>query len=158
MRAGTRRRDASGMSLAGLLVIVVVLGGLAAAAVVGVNSMTSDNATVVGTSPSTTAGGGGGAGSVGLGGIVAAAAASACNAAAATATAASSAYFASSGAGAYPTKWSDLTASAPPIYALPAHVVIDPKNPAALDGNGWRLTMSGGGTTAPAFACKYPSA
>ena len=51
------------------------------------------------------------------------------------------------------TKWSDLTAGSPPLFLLPTGVVIDPNNPDELDGQGWKLKMSGGGTTAPGFAC-----
>jgi hypothetical protein len=143
------------MSLAGLLVIIVVLGGLAATAVIGANALSkSDNASV---GPGRTGAGGrtnSGEARVGSGAGVAAAAAAACNAAAAAATTAGSVYFANSGGRAYPTRWSDLTASSPTAFALPARVLIDPKNPEALDGNGWTLLMSGGGATAPSFGCK----
>ncbi|HTD49615.1 MAG TPA: hypothetical protein VK771_03385 [Acidimicrobiia bacterium] len=77
------------------------------------------------------------------------AAAAACHAEAGAATSASSVYFANNG-GKYPTKWSNLTTAS---FALAAHVVINPRNPAELDGNGWKLTISGGGATAPSFAC-----
>jgi hypothetical protein len=59
-------------------------------------------------------------------------------------------YFANYG-GKYPTNWSNLTTA---NFVLPAHVVVNPSNPAELDGKGWKLTMTGGGTTAPAFTCK----
>ena len=78
------------------------------------------------------------------------AAAAACHAEAGAATSASSVYFATTG-GKYPTKWPNLTKAS---FVLPAHVVVNPSNPAELDGNGWKLTMSGGGTTAPDFTCK----
>ena len=78
------------------------------------------------------------------------AAAAACHAEVGAATSASSVYFANSG-GQYPTKWSNLTTAS---FVLHAHVLVNPSNPAELDGNGWKLTMSGGGTTAPVFACK----
>jgi hypothetical protein len=145
------------MSLAGLLVIVVVLGALAAAAIVGVNSMTGSDNTTPGLPTTSAPGGGGGAGAgAGVGGVLAAAARSACNATAGNATTASSAYFAAN-AGKYPTRWSDMTAATPPIYALPAQVTVNPAKPLELDGTGWRLTMSGGGASAPAFACTYPT-
>ena len=101
------------------------------------------------TSAASYSGAGGGA-SVGLGRVAQVAAAAACDAEAGAATSASSVYFANRG-GKYPTKWSNLTTAS---FVLPAHVVVNPSNPAELDGNGWKLTMSGGGTTAPAFACK----
>ena len=154
MDPSVRRRDARGASLAGLLLLVVVLGGLAAITVVGVNSMTGSDSTIGNVITTTSAashrGAGGGAG-VGLGGVARMAAAAACHAEAEAATSASSVYFANSG-GKYPTTWSNLTTTG---FVLPAHVVVvDASNPAELDGKGWKLTMSGGGTTAPAFACK----
>jgi hypothetical protein len=152
-RPSGRRQDARGASLAGLLLLIVVLGGLAAIAVFGVNSMTGSDATSGNLITTTSAAGHrgtGGGSSVGLGGVAQLAAAAACRAEAAAATSASSVYFANSG-GKYPTKWSNLTTAASLVF--PAHVVVDPSSPAQLDGNGWKLTMSGGGATAPAFAC-----
>jgi len=126
---------------------------LAAIAVVGVNSMTGSDSTtgslITTTSAASDSGAGGKAG-VGLGGVAPVAAAAACHAAAGAATSASAVYFANSG-GQYPTKWSNLTTAS---FVLPARVVVNPRNPSELDGNGWKLTMSGGGATAPTFACK----
>ena len=126
---------------------------MAAIAVVGVNSMTATDSTkgnLITTSSAASHSGADRGASVGLGGVGQMAAAAACHAEAGAATSASSVYFASSG-GRYPTKWSNLTTAS---LVLPTHVVVNPSNPAELDGNGWKLTMSGGGTTAPAFACK----
>jgi len=135
----------------GLLAIIVILGVLMAAAIIGVNAMSgTDTASVVPTSTSAAGAGGDDRAHVGLGAPVAAAAAAACKATATAATAASSVYFASHN-GTYPAAWSDLTASS--SFALPDHVAINPTTPGELDGNGWKLNMSGGGTTAPAFAC-----
>jgi hypothetical protein len=136
-----------------VLVIVVVLGGLAATAVIGVNAMTGNDTTsnLLPTPSSSgrthpgTAGGG-------LGGGITAAAIAACNTNAGAARAASSAYFATRG-GAYPTKWSDLTAPPSGTFALPPGVVINPANPAELDGRGWKLVMTGSGRAEPTFAC-----
>jgi len=135
--------------LAGLLLLIVVLGSLAAITVVGVNSMTgSDPRTgnLLTTTSVVTHNGVGGNG--GLAGVAQIAAAAVCHAEAAAATSASSVYYANSG-GRYPTKWPDLTAS----FALPAHVVVNASDPAELDGNGWKLTMSGGPSAALTFAC-----
>jgi hypothetical protein len=134
-----------------LLAIIVILGVLMATAIIGVNAMSgTDTVGVVPTSTSAARVGGDDGAHVGLGAPVAAAAAAACKATATAATAASSVYFASHN-GTYPTTWSDLTASS--SFALPDHVAINPTNPQELDGNGWKLNMSGSGTTAPTFAC-----
>jgi len=134
-----------------LLAIIVILGVLMATAIIGVNAMSgSDTMSVVPTSASAARVGGDDGAHVGLGAPVAAAAAAACKAAATAATAASLVYFASH-SGTYPTTWADLTASS--SFALPDHVAINPTNPAELDGTGWKLNMSGRGTSAPAFAC-----
>jgi len=128
--------------------LIVVLGGLAAIAVVSVNSMTGSDSTTANLL-TTTSVSDSGAG-VGLAGVAQSAAAAVCHAEAGAATSASSVYFASSG-GRYPTKWPDLATAS---LVLPPHVVVNPNNPAELDGNGWKLTMSGGRTAAPTFACK----
>ena len=135
----------------------MVLGLLGVASIVGLKSMTDGGSTISAT-VSTTAGStipAGGTrttvGGVGTG-ITAAAARSACTAAAGAAGSASNVYYVNSG-GSYPTKWSDLTASTPPVFALAANDRVNPADPAELDGVGWKLTMSGGGTTAPAFTC-----
>ena len=152
-RPSGRVRDARGGSLAGLLLLIVVLGGLAALAVVGVNSMTGSDSTsgnLMTTPSAASLGDAGGGARVGLGSVAQMAADAACHAEAGIATSASSVYLANSG-GKYPAKWSNLSTAS---FVLPAHVVINPSNPTELDGNGWELTMSGGGTTAPVFACK----
>ena len=133
-----------------MLVIVVVLGALAAMAMFGVSSMTDSNDKVAeivgaGTTASSAPRGSGSGGSV-------VGATAACAASAAGAQAATSVYFVNSG-GSYPVKWSDLTSANPSNFALPADVVINPANPAELDGNGWKLMMAGGGTSAPTFTC-----
>ena len=140
-----------GASLAGVLAMIVVLGGLAAIAVIGANALTGSDDPTAGLAVSSTtrrADGGG----AGIGGGIASAGVAACNAATGAADAASQVYFANSG-GSYPTKWSDLTAGSPPLFLLPTGVVINPNKPDELDGQGWKLKMSGGGTTAPGFAC-----
>ena len=145
-----------GSSLVGLLMIVLVLGGLTAAAVVGVSSMTgSDSSVVTGTTvPGPTAGRStGAAGSQGgIGAEVGIAARAACNASADVARQVSTSYLVTSG-GQYPVKWADLTASNPPLFKPAANVSVNSANPAELDGPGWKLTMTGGGATAPTFSC-----
>jgi hypothetical protein len=148
--------DARGASLASVLVVIVVLGAVTAGAIIGVDAMTgNDTPTTSLSNTSTTAGSakGGGSSGSGLGSAAAQAAAAACKANATAATAASAVHFANTG-GTYPTKWSDLTASTPPNFELSPHTVINPRDPAELDGNGWKLILSGGGATAPSFACK----
>jgi hypothetical protein len=148
-----RARDSIGVSLVGLLVIVVVLGGLAATAIVGVNTLTATDSTTVGTTPETARSDI--AHRPGELGAAAGATAGACHASAAAATAASAAYFATTG-GSYPAEWSDLTDSSPPMFSLPAHVVVNARDRKELDGVGWQLHMSGDGTAEPAFGCTFP--
>jgi hypothetical protein len=156
-RAG-RKWAADGASLVSILLIVVVLGGLSATAIVGVNSLTgsSDNIGTIGstgtvaanTNTSTTVRSVVG----GIGADVGAAAVAACNASASAANSAASLYYATSG-GAYPVKWSDLTAAKPPLFPLATGAVINVGIPTELDGRGWKMSMTGGGTTAPMFTC-----
>jgi hypothetical protein len=144
---------ATGASLVGLLMIVVVLGGLSALAVLGVSSLTSSTDTVatitgttLGTAPGTTVHGP--TRNTGIGGVTAG---PACAASADAARQASTVYFVSSGA--YPTKWSDLLTQNPPNFLLPAGVIVNPGNPAQLEGNGWTMDIAGAGTAAPTFTC-----
>jgi hypothetical protein len=158
LQATSKRQH--GVSLVGLLMIVVVLGALTATAVVGVSSLTGSNNSVVtgysGPSATGSSGSGGSAGSAGQNGGIGAdigiAAGVACTASAEAARSASTSYFVSSN-GQYPVKWADLTGSNPPLYKPPVKVVVNPANPAELDGPGWKLTMTGGGPTEPTFAC-----
>ncbi len=60
------------------------------------------------------------------------------------------------GSGAYPAKWLDMTAATPPSFTLPTGVIINPADPAQLEGKGWTLTMTGGGSTDPTFTCGLP--
>jgi hypothetical protein len=76
----------------------------------------------------------------------------ACQATADAARTASNIYFADHG-GRYPLEWADLTAAGPQIYKLPARVRISAANPKELEGPGWTLLMSGGGSAASSFAC-----
>lgn len=134
--------------------VVVVLGVLAATAVVGVSTLTgNDNANVLNTGRNVRGGSRGSSArstsSTGAGNGITR---NACRASADAAGSASTLYFASSGS--YPVKWSDLTASNPPMYKLATHVVVNGGNPTELDGDGWKLTMAGGGVSEPTFTCK----
>ena len=110
--------------------IVLVLGLLSAAAIVGVKSLT-DSSNAIGAIVTTTitptgavpAGGTAGTGGGEIAGAGAAAAAVACSAAADAARSASNLFFVNSG-DSYPVKWSDLTASTPPIFVLSGHDVV----------------------------------
>lgn len=52
--------------------------------------------------------------------------------------------------GHYPTTFADLTAGKPPTLQLTDDVTVAVDT---LQGNGFTLTMSGGGTTVATFAC-----
>lgn len=157
-----RVREAHGYSLVSLLMMVVVLGALSAAAIVGVSSMTggSSGTAVISNVTDTTRAvirvtsttGRGGTASVGVGSGGGISARSACNASADAASSASTLYFASSG-GVYPAKWSDMTSAKPPLFALATNVIINPAVPTELEGRGWKMVMTGGGTRAPSFTC-----
>jgi hypothetical protein len=154
-----RKSATDGASLVSLLLIVVVLGGLTATAIVGVNSLTgssNDNiATIASTVPTakTTAGG---ATTVpratgGIGAGLGAASVAACNTSKLAANAAAAVYYVNTSS--YPTKWSDLTTGSSAPFALAANDVVNAHIPTELDGPGWKLVLSGGGTTTPTFTC-----
>jgi len=150
-----------GYSLVSLLMMVVILGGLTAAAIVGVSSMTGGGGTGIisnvtsssrGAAGTTSTSGRGGTAAVGVGSGGGVSARSACRASADAAGSASTLYFAGNG-GVYPVKWADLTSAQPPFFTLATNVVINPANPTELEGRGWKIVMSGGGTRAPTFTC-----
>ena len=76
----------------------------------------------------------------------------ACVASAGAAKTASAVYFANTH-GTYPTRWSDMTTASPPLYGLANGVTINRHRRKELDGDGWKLTMRGGGATEPTFSC-----
>jgi hypothetical protein len=140
------------MSFVGLLLVVVVLGALMAAAIVGLKSInggTPAGPAASAVAASNLAGRVSKSGSPNVAGIHTG---PACNATADAARSANNLYFAAHG-GSYPSRWSDLTSSAPPPVALPSGVTVNPANPRVLDGPGWKLTMSGGGSHPATFAC-----
>ena len=50
----------------------------------------------------------------------------------------------------YPTTFAEMTMSNPPVLVPPDGVSVTADQ---LEGEGWTLTMSGGGATAPRFTC-----
>ena len=137
-RASLSRFDhgQSGVSLVGALMMVVLIGLVGAGAMLGVATMTGSSDDAGGVLAKTRAGN-----------------AEACRATAAASRAAAAVYFAQSGAQAYPTIWSDLTASAAPSFTLPPNVVINGNSPKQLDASGWKLVMSSGGSAPSQFTC-----
>jgi prepilin-type N-terminal cleavage/methylation domain-containing protein len=89
---------------------------------------------------------------VGIAGLTHKASTSVCTTSAQAATIASVAYY-SDTHGIYPTRWSNLTTASPPVFLLAHGVTINTGVPTELDGDGWKLVMTGGGTTEPNFAC-----
>ena len=156
-KAGKSATD--GASLVSLLLIVVVLGGLTATAVVGVNSLTGSSNDDIGAIASTvpTAKTNPGTPTTvhrvasGIGAGLAAAAVAACNTSASAANAASAVYYVNTTS--WPTKWSDLTTGNPAPFAMTATDVVNARIPTELDGRGWKMVMSGGGTTQSTFTC-----
>jgi hypothetical protein len=136
--------------MVGLLVTIVILGVLAAGAFVGVQTMTgTDSRTPTDIGPLTTNSVPHRAGSA-----TSNLAHNACAASADAARSASNVYFANSGFQRYPTSWSELTTRPAALLTLASDDVINPQNPRELDGQGWRLLISGGGATAPIFTCR----
>jgi hypothetical protein len=142
------------MSFVGLLVTVVILGILMVSAIVGLKSMNGGGAAAgpaaSAVAASNLAGRMSQTGSPSVAGIHTG---PACNATADAARSATNLYYATHGSS-YPSRWSDLTASASPLVALPHGVTINPANPRELEGPGWKLTLSRGATSAPTFSCR----
>jgi hypothetical protein len=146
-------RTVEGVSLVGLLLVVVTLGILMAGAIVGLHSMTN---TTSGAGPAANAAaaanlanGMSRGDSPNIAGVHSGVA---CTATANAARSASTLYFTNT-SGKYPARWSDLTTSSPRVFRLPNNAAVNGVNARELDGPGWKLLMSGGGTTAPTFAC-----
>jgi prepilin-type N-terminal cleavage/methylation domain-containing protein len=77
----------------------------------------------------------------------------ACVVSARAAAIASAVYFVNTH-GTYPTRWANLTTSSPPLYVLQNGVTVNRRKPKELDGDGWKLTMRGGGATETTFRCR----
>jgi len=88
---------------------------------------------------------------VGIAGLTENASTHACAMSADAATTASAAYYARTNS--YATRWTDMTASTPPVFELHHDVTVNAANPKELDGKGWTLTIAGGGVTRPTFGC-----
>ena len=89
---------------------------------------------------------------LGIGSLPDAASTNACVVSAGAAKTASAVYFANTH-GTYPTRWADITTPSPPLYVLADGVTINSRKRKELDGDGWTLTMRGGGATEPTFTC-----
>jgi hypothetical protein len=153
-RARQRIGGADGVSLVAVLLVVVILGALSATAIVGLRSTPGSGGTNGGVLANATAAGNvanriSGSASPG---VEALRPGVACNATADAARSASNVYVTNSG-GKYPMTWSDLTSGRPPIYTLPTNVTINATNAKDLDGPGWKLVMSGGGSVSANFVC-----
>jgi hypothetical protein len=149
------REHPSGASFVGVLLVIVILGAIATTTVVGLHSINGSDASNGRVLANAT-----GAGALAnrlrgsaKPGVVAVRPVVACQPTADAARTASSIYFADHG-GSYPRKWADLTAAEPQIYKLPTSVTIGATNPTELDGPGWRMFMSGGGSVPSSFACR----
>jgi hypothetical protein len=67
------------------------------------------------------------------------------------AKASSAVFFANSQTSQYPTTFNDLTHGTPRLWVQPVGVTVANDT---MTGDGWTLTMAGGGATAPTFTCK----
>jgi prepilin-type N-terminal cleavage/methylation domain-containing protein len=83
---------------------------------------------------------------VGIAGVTNSGRTTACAASADAARTASVAYYTNT-RGTFPTRWSNMTTAVPPVYELANGVTINRRRRRELDGQGWKLTMTGGGTT-----------
>jgi hypothetical protein len=141
------------MSLVGLLVVVVVLGALMVSAIVGLKSSLNGDSTAgpaaSAVAASNVAGRMSESGSPNIAGIPAGLA---CPASVAAAQSSSKLYYATHG-NSYPSQWTDMTASASPLFTLPKGVTVNGSNPRELVGPGWQMKMSGGGSRPPTFVC-----
>ena len=88
---------------------------------------------------------------VGIAGLTDTASTHACAASTDAAITSSSIFFTNKGT--YPTRWSEMTTTDPPVFVLHENVTINPTKPKELDGKGWTLTIAGGGATPPTFGC-----
>jgi type IV pilus assembly protein PilA len=131
-RQGGERED-KGFTLIEILIAIVLVGILSAVAVVGISNLVSKGST------------------------------SACGASKDAANAASAVYFTSVTPNAYPTTLAQMVAGGqltlPTNVGTNAAISASPANPAGAaigtqtTGASWYLTMTGGGATAPTFAC-----
>jgi type IV pilus assembly protein PilA len=130
MKQYIEKRDEQGFTLIELLIAIVVVGILAAVAIVGIAGLTNTGSK------------------------------SACKVSADSAHAASAAYYANQTPNAWPATFQAMaTVSAtndPAVYEVPAgtwETAALVASTMVFHGNGWFLTMTGGGATAPTFTC-----
>ena len=64
--------------------------------------------------------------------------------------AASAVFYANSTLSTFPTTFTDMTTDEPPELEAPAGAVV---TATSITGEGWTLTVTGGGATAPTFTC-----
>ena len=88
---------------------------------------------------------------VGIAGLTNTGSKSACTASLDSATAASAAYYANQTPNAWQANLTALIAANPPVFVPPAGYVMTTANEMTVGT--WHLTETGGGTTAPTFAC-----
>jgi hypothetical protein len=66
--------------------------------------------------------------------------------------AASAVFYANSAPNAFPHAFTDMTRGRPKMLDPPGDATVSASK---ITGDGWTLTMSGGGATAPTFTCDY---
>jgi prepilin-type N-terminal cleavage/methylation domain-containing protein len=88
---------------------------------------------------------------VGISNLTSKGSSSACKASADAAKAGSVVYYSTNGYE-YPTTFNDMTGVSPAALTLPEGVTVDSTGK-IVSGDGWTLTLGGGGTTMPTFTC-----
>ena len=123
------KRNEKGFTLIELLIAIVVVGILAAVAIVGIGGLTNTGSKA------------------------------ACTTSKDGAKAASAAYYANQSPNAWPTTIAQMSTdsatapvNSPPVYELPAGGTLNGAG-TVLTGNGWTLTIGGGGASQPTFTC-----
>ena len=79
-------------------------------------------------------------------------AADACRAMGDASKAASAVFYANSAPSVFPHAFTDMTSGNPKMLDPPSHATVTASK---ISGDGWTLTMSGGGATTPTFTCDY---
>jgi prepilin-type N-terminal cleavage/methylation domain-containing protein len=125
MKTYMEKRNEKGFTLIELLIAIVVVGILAAVAIVGIAGLTNTGAKA------------------------------ACTTSSDGAKASSAAYYANQSPNSWPANFQAMATqsatNSPPVFEVPASSSWTSNM--ILKGNGWNLTMSGGGATQPTFAC-----
>ena len=125
MKNYMEKRNEKGFTLIELLIAIVVVGILAAVAIVGIAGLTNTGSKA------------------------------ACTQSRDGAKAASAAFYANQSPNAWPANFQAMATqsatNSPPVFEVPASSSWTSNM--ILKGNGWNLTMSGGGATQPTFAC-----